>query len=134
MVIMYLKEKVKKAVIIVPVYFNDLQSQPTKYAEKIVGLGIIINEPITLVIYFSLNNCDNETILGFDLGGGIFEVSILKVGDSVCEVLVTLGDTELGGDNFYKKIGQWMIKRFFEKEDIDLSKNPRAIARIKDVV
>jgi chaperone protein DnaK len=130
----YLKEEVKKAVITVPAYFNDSQRQATKDAGKIAGLEVIriINEPTAAAISFGLDKCDNETILVFDLGGGTFDVSILEVGDGVFEVLATSGDTQLGGDNFDEKIGQWLIKRFFEKENIDLSNNPRAIARIKD--
>jgi molecular chaperone DnaK len=130
----YLKEQVEKAVITVPAYFNDSQRQATKDAGKIAGLEVIriINEPTAAAISFGLDKCDNETILVFDLGGGTFDVSILEVGDGVFEVLSTSGDTQLGGDNFDEKIGQWLIKRFLEKENIDLSDNPRAIARIKD--
>jgi molecular chaperone DnaK len=130
----YLKGQVEKAVITVPAYFNDSQRQATKDAGKIAGLEVIriVNEPTAAAISFGLDKRDNETILVFDLGGGTFDVSILEVGDGVFEVLATSGDTQLGGDNFDEKVGQWMIKRFLEKENIDLSDNPRAIARIKD--
>ena len=130
----YLKEKVEKAVITVPAYFNDSQRQATKDAGKIAGLDVvrIINEPTSASISFGLDKRDNETILVFDLGGGTFDVSILEVGDGVFEVLSTSGNTQLGGDNFDERIGQWMINCFLKKENIDLSDNPYALARIKD--
>jgi molecular chaperone DnaK len=110
----YLGEPVTKAVVTVPAYFNDSQRQATKDAGKIAGLEIvrIINEPTAAALAYGLDKKSNETILVFDLGGGTFDVSILEVGDGVFEVLSTSGDTHLGGDDFDKKIVDWLAGEF----------------------
>lgn len=110
----YLGEKVTQAVITVPAYFNDSQRQATKDAGKIAGLEVlrIINEPTAASLAYGLDRKSNETILVFDLGGGTFDVSILEVGDGVFEVLATSGDTHLGGDDFDKKIVDFLAGEF----------------------
>merc|ERR1712057_58307 len=106
----YLGETVTQAVITVPAYFNDSQRQATKDAGKIAGLEVlrIINEPTAASLAYGLDKKDNEVILVFDLGGGTFDVSVLEVGDGVFEVLATSGDTQLGGDDFDKRIVDWL--------------------------
>jgi molecular chaperone DnaK len=130
----YLGETVKQAVITVPAYFNDSQRQATKDAGKIAGLEVlrIINEPTAASLSYGLDKKDNETILVFDLGGGTFDVSVLEVGDGVFEVLVTSGDTQLGGDDFDEKIVQWLIKEFKAKEGIDLTQDSQALQRLTE--
>ena len=112
----YLGEKVTQAVITVPAYFNDSQRQATKNAGRIAGLDVlrIINEPTAASLSYGLDKKNNEIILVFDLGGGTFDVSILEVGDGVFEVLSTSGDTHLGGDDFDKKIVDWLKAEFFK--------------------
>nr|QJH88405.1 dnaK [Pterocladiophila hemisphaerica] len=129
---LYLRQKITKAVITVPAYFNDSQRQATKDAGTIAGINVvrIINEPTAASLAYGLDKKNNETILVFDLGGGTFDVSILEVGDGVFEVLSTSGDTMLGGDDFDHQIMTWLIKEFKEKEGIDLSKDKQALQRL----
>ena len=130
----YLGETVKQAVVTVPAYFNDSQSQATKDAGKIAGLEVlrIINEPTAASLSYGLDKKDNETILVFDLGGGTFDVSILEVGDGVFEVLATSGDTHLGGDDFDEKIVQWLVQEFKNDEGIDLTLDSQALQRLTE--
>ncbi len=109
----YLGERVTKAVITVPAYFNDAQRQATKDAGKIAGLDVlrIINEPTAAALAYGLDKKGNETILVWDLGGGTFDVSILEVGDGVFEVKSTNGDTHLGGDDYDDRIVEWLVVR-----------------------
>ena len=128
----YLGEKVVDAVITVPAYFNDAQRQATKDAGKIAGLNVlrIINEPTAASLAYGLDKKKNETILVFDLGGGTFDVSILDVGDGVFEVKATSGDTHLGGDDFDKRIVDWVASEFQRENGIDLRKDRQALQRL----
>ncbi|WP_460192628.1 molecular chaperone DnaK [Thermosynechococcus sp. FA-CM-4201] len=130
----YLGEEVTQAVITVPAYFNDSQRQATKDAGKIAGLEVlrIINEPTAASLAYGLDKKANETILVFDLGGGTFDVSILEVGDGVFEVLATSGDTHLGGDDFDKKIVDYLAESFRAQEGIDLRKDKQALQRLTE--
>ncbi|MBW4441370.1 MAG: molecular chaperone DnaK [Plectolyngbya sp. WJT66-NPBG17] len=130
----YLGEDVTQAVITVPAYFNDSQRQATKDAGKIAGLEVlrIINEPTAASLAYGLDKKSNETILVFDLGGGTFDVSILEVGDGVFEVLSTSGDTHLGGDDFDKKIVDFLADGFARAEGIDLRKDKQALQRLTE--
>ena len=130
----YLGEKVTQAVITVPAYFNDSQRQATKDAGKIAGLEVlrIINEPTAAALAYGLDKKTQETILVFDLGGGTFDVSILEVGDGVFEVKATAGDTHLGGDDFDKKIVDWLANEFKSNEGIDLKKDKQALQRLTE--
>ncbi|NJL47871.1 MAG: molecular chaperone DnaK [Leptolyngbyaceae cyanobacterium SM2_5_2] len=130
----YLGEKVTQAVITVPAYFNDSQRQATKDAGKIAGLEVlrIINEPTAASLAYGLDRKSNETILVFDLGGGTFDVSILEVGDGVFEVLATSGDTHLGGDDFDKKIVDYLAGEFQKLEGIELRKDKQALQRLTE--
>jgi molecular chaperone DnaK len=130
----YLGETVTQAVITVPAYFNDSQRQATKDAGKIAGLEVlrIINEPTAASLAYGLDKKSNETILVFDLGGGTFDVSILEVGDGVFEVLATSGDTHLGGDDFDKKIVDYLAGEFQRNEGIDLRKDKQALQRLTE--
>ncbi|MEG3987824.1 molecular chaperone DnaK [Microcoleus sp. S28C3] len=130
----YLGEKVTQAVVTVPAYFNDSQRQATKDAGRIAGLEIlrIINEPTAAALAYGLDKKSNETILVFDLGGGTFDVSILEVGDGVFEVKATSGDTHLGGDDFDKKIVDWIANEFQRNEGIDLRKDKQALQRLTE--
>jgi molecular chaperone DnaK len=130
----YLGEKVTDAVITVPAYFNDAQRQATKDAGKIAGLNVlrIINEPTAASLAYGLDKKKNETILVFDLGGGTFDVSILDVGDGVFEVRSTSGDTHLGGDDFDKKIVDWLAEEFLRNQGIDLRKDRQALQRLTE--
>ncbi len=130
----YLGETVTQAVITVPAYFNDSQRQATKDAGKIAGLEVlrIINEPTAASLAYGLDKKTNETILVFDLGGGTFDVSILEVGDGVFEVLATSGDTHLGGDDFDKKIVDYLAESFRKAEGIDLRKDKQALQRLTE--
>jgi molecular chaperone DnaK len=130
----YLGEKVKDAVITVPAYFNDAQRQATKDAGQIAGLNVlrIINEPTAAALAYGLDKKQNEKILVFDLGGGTFDVSILEVGDGVFEVKSTAGDTHLGGDDFDKRIVDWLIEEFKRDQGIDLSKDRQALQRLTE--
>ncbi len=129
----YLGEKVTEAVITVPAYFNDAQRQATKDAGKIAGLDVkrIINEPTAAALAYGLDNEGEQKIMVYDLGGGTFDVSIIDIGDGVIEVLATSGDNHLGGDDFDKKLMDYMIEDFKSKEGIDLSKDSMALQRIK---
>jgi len=130
----YLGEKITQAVITVPAYFNDSQRQATKDAGKIAGLEVlrIINEPTAAALAYGLDKKQNETILVFDLGGGTFDVSILEVGDGVFEVKSTSGDTHLGGDDFDKKIVDWLANEFQANEGVDLRKDKQALQRLTE--
>ncbi|MFB6275893.1 MAG: molecular chaperone DnaK [Halothece sp.] len=130
----YLGEDVTEAVITVPAYFNDSQRQATKDAGKIAGLDVkrIINEPTAASLAYGLDQKNNETILVFDLGGGTFDVSILEVGDGVFEVLATSGDTHLGGDDFDKKIVDYLADEFKKQEGIDLRQDKQALQRLTE--
>jgi molecular chaperone DnaK len=131
----YLGEKVTKAVITVPAYFNDAQRQATKNAGKIAGLEVerIINEPTAAALAYGLDKQDeNEKVLVYDLGGGTFDVSILELGDGVFEVLSTSGNNHLGGDDFDKKIMDYLTDEFKKENKIDLSNDKMAMQRIKD--
>ncbi|QSJ17118.1 molecular chaperone DnaK [Nostoc sp. UHCC 0702] len=130
----YLGETVTQAVITVPAYFNDSQRQATKDAGKIAGIEVlrIINEPTAASLAYGFDKKSNETILVFDLGGGTFDVSILEVGDGVFEVLATSGDTHLGGDDFDKKIVDYLAEQFKKDEGIDLRKDRQALQRLTE--
>ncbi len=130
----YLGERVTKAVITVPAYFNDAQRQATKDAGKIAGLEVlrIINEPTAAALAYGLDKKGNETILVWDLGGGTFDVSILEVGDGVFEVKSTNGDTRLGGDDYDHRIVEWLVAEFRKEQGIDLSKDKQAMQRLTE--
>ncbi|MGM3307495.1 molecular chaperone DnaK [Anabaena sp. WFMT] len=130
----YLGEPVTQAVITVPAYFNDSQRQATKDAGKIAGIEVlrIINEPTAASLAYGFDKKSNETILVFDLGGGTFDVSVLEVGDGVFEVLATSGDTHLGGDDFDKKIVDFLAEKFKKDEGIDLRKDKQALQRLTE--
>ena len=131
----YLGEKVTKAVITVPAYFNDAQRQATKNAGKIAGLEVerIINEPTAAALAYGLDKEDAHTILVYDLGGGTFDVSILELGDGVFEVKATAGNNKLGGDDFDERIIEYLIKEFKKENGVDLSKDKMAMQRLKEV-
>ncbi len=130
----YLGEKITDAVITVPAYFNDAQRTATRDAGKIAGLNVlrIINEPTAAALAYGLDKKKNETILVFDLGGGTFDVSILEVGDGVFEVKATSGDTHLGGDDFDKRIVDWLAEEFKREYGIDLRKDRQALQRLTE--
>jgi len=130
----FLNDQVTKAVITVPAYFNDSQRQATKDAGKIAGLEVlrIINEPTAASLAYGFEKKNNETILVFDLGGGTFDVSVLEVGDGVFEVLSTSGDTHLGGDDFDKRIVDWLAGDFKVAEGVDLMADKQALQRLTE--
>ncbi len=146
----YLGMPVDKAVITVPAYFDDSQRQATKQAAQIAGFQLewdqedpktgkknkehlrILNEPTAAALAYGLDKKDDETIVVYDLGGGTFDVSILELGGGVFEVKATNGDTFLGGDDFDKKIIEWIVAEFKKDNGVDLSKDPQAMQRIKD--
>ena len=130
----YLGEKVDKAVITVPAYFNDAQRQATKDAGEIAGLKVerIINEPTAAALAYGLDKKTNEKIAVFDLGGGTFDVSILDIGDGVFEVLATNGDTHLGGDDWDQRLIDFIAEEFRKKEGIDIRKDAMALQRLKE--
>lgn len=130
----YLGEKVTDAVITVPAYFNDSQRQATKDAGKIAGLNVlrIINEPTAASLAYGLDKKKNEKIAVYDLGGGTFDISILELGEGVFEVRSTNGDTHLGGDDFDKRIIDWLADEFQRDEGIDLRQDPMALQRLKE--
>ncbi len=130
----YLGETVSQAVITVPAYFNDSQRQATKDAGKIAGLEVlrIINEPTAAALAYGLDKDEDETVLVFDLGGGTFDVSILELSGGTFEVLATNGDTHLGGDDFDKKVMDWMVESFKKENGIDLSQDKMAAQRLKE--
>ena len=128
----FLGEKVTEAVITVPAYFNDAQRQATKDAGKIAGLEVlrIINEPTAAALAYGLDKKGSETVLVFDLGGGTFDVSILDIGDGVVEVRATSGDTHLGGDDFDRRIVDYLADEFQRDNGIDLRMDPQALQRL----
>ena len=130
----YLGEKVTEAVITCPAYFNDAQRQATKDAGKIAGLDVkrIINEPTAAALAYGLDNEKEQKIMVYDLGGGTFDVSVIEIGDGVIEVLATNGNNHLGGDDFDKRIVDYMLKDFKAKEGIDLSGDKMAMQRLKE--
>jgi molecular chaperone DnaK len=130
----YLGEEVTGAVVTVPAYFNDSQRQATRDAGRIAGLDIkrILNEPTAASLAYGLENRANQTILVVDLGGGTFDVSVLDVGDGVFEVRSTSGDTQLGGNDFDKKIVDWLAETFLEKEGIDLRRDRQSLQRLNE--
>lgn len=130
----YLGEKVTKAVITVPAYFNDSQRQATKDAGKIAGLEVlrIINEPTAASLAYGIDNDKEQTIMVYDLGGGTFDVSILEIGDKVIEVLATSGNNRLGGDDFDERIINYMVGEFKKDQGIDLKQDKMAIQRLKE--
>ncbi|MDQ6760831.1 MAG: molecular chaperone DnaK, partial [Acidobacteriota bacterium] len=130
----YLGEKVTKAVITVPAYFNDAQRQATKDAGQIAGLEVmrIINEPTAAALAYGLDKKKNETIAVYDFGGGTFDISILEVGDGIVEVKSTNGDTHLGGDNIDQRIIDWLVKEFKNETGVDVSRDQMALQRLKE--
>jgi molecular chaperone DnaK len=128
----FLGERVTEAVITVPAYFNDAQRQATKDAGRIAGLEVlrIINEPTAAALAYGLDKRGSETVLVFDLGGGTFDVSLLDVGDGVIEVRSTSGDGHLGGDDFDKRIVDWLADEFRKEQGIDLRQDPQALQRL----
>src|ERR1700678_2675174 len=130
----FLGEKVTKAVITVPAYFNDSQRQATKQAGEIAGLEVlrIINEPTAAALAYGLDKKKEETIAVYDLGGGTFDISILEVGEGVVEVKSTNGDTHLGGDDIDQRVMEWIVAEFKKEQGIDLSKDRMAIQRLKE--
>ena len=130
----YLGEKVDRAVITVPAYFNDAQRQATKDAGQIAGLKVerLVNEPTAAALAYGLDKKKNETIAVYDFGGGTFDISILDVGEGVVEVKSTNGDTHLGGDNIDQRIVEWLQAEFKKDQGIDLSKDPMATQRLKE--
>src|SRR5437016_1166379 len=130
----YLGEKVTEAVITVPAYFNDAQRQATKDAGEIAGFDVkrIINEPTAAALAYGLDKKKDEKIAVFDLGGGTYDISILELGEGVFEVKATNGDTHLGGDDFDKRIIDWLAEEFKKQEGIDLRRDPMALQRLKE--
>ena len=131
---LYMGQTITEAVITVPAYFNDAQRQATRDAGRIAGLDVkrIINEPTAASLAYGLEKKNNELVIIFDLGGGTFDVSLLEVGDGVFEVLSTSGDTKLGGDDFDKKIVNYILKTFKDKEGINLTSDPQALQRLTE--
>jgi len=130
----YTGQKIDKAVITVPAYFNDAQRQATKDAGRIAGLEVlrIINEPTAAALAYGLDKKKDETIAVYDFGGGTFDISILEVGEGVVEVKATNGDTHLGGDNIDQRVIEWIIDEFKKDQGIDLSKDKMALQRLKE--
>ena len=130
----YLGEKVEKAVITVPAYFNDAQRQATKDAGKIAGLEVlrIINEPTAAALAYGLDKKEGKTIAVYDLGGGTFDVSVLEIGDGVFEVKSTNGDTFLGGEDFDMRLVEYFAAEFKKEQGIDLKNDKLALQRLKE--
>ncbi len=130
----YLGKKVTDAVITVPAYFSDSQRQATKDAGKIAGLNVqrIINEPTAAALAYGLDKENEQKIVVFDLGGGTFDVSILEIGDGVFEVLATAGNNRLGGDDFDKRVVNWMVDEMKKSQGIDLSQDKMAMQRLRE--
>ena len=130
----YLGDKVTEAVITVPAYFTDAQRQATKDAGKIAGMEVkrIINEPTAAALAFGIDQENDQKVMVYDLGGGTFDVSIIEMGDGVQEVLATAGNNHLGGDDFDKKIMDWLVAEFKKEQGIDLSGDKMAMQRIKE--
>ena len=133
---MRLGERIEEAIITVPAYFNDSQRQATKNAGEIAGLKVkrILNEPTAAALAYGLNKGQNEKIVVYDFGGGTFDVSVLEVGDDTVEVKATGGDTHLGGDDFDKKLNEYVVAEYKKNEGIDISKDPLALQRLKEAV
>ncbi|MDO8537007.1 MAG: molecular chaperone DnaK [bacterium] len=129
-----LGEKVEEAVITVPAYFDDSQRQATKNAGEIAGLKVsrLVNEPTAAALAYGLNKKKNEKIVVYDFGGGTFDISVLEVGDDTVEVKSTGGDTHLGGDDFDKRINEYLVAEYKKQEGIDISKDPLALQRLKE--
>jgi molecular chaperone DnaK len=127
-----LGEKITQAVITVPAYFNDAQRTATKDAGRIAGLEVlrIINEPTAAALAYGLDKREHETVMVFDLGGGTFDVSVLDVGDGVVEVRATAGDSHLGGDDFDRRVVDYLADDFQRDQNIDLRKDPQALQRL----
>jgi molecular chaperone DnaK len=130
----YLGEKVDKAVITVPAYFNDSQRKATKDAGKIAGLEVvrIINEPTAAALAYGMDKKKDQVIAVYDFGGGTFDISILEVGEGVVEVKSTNGDTHLGGDDIDQKVQDWLVGEFRKESGIDLSRDKMALQRLKE--
>jgi len=130
----YLGEKVDRAVITVPAYFNDAQRQATKDAGRIAGLNVerLVNEPTAAALAYGLDKKKDQTIAVYDFGGGTFDISILEVGEGVVEVKSTNGDTHLGGDNIDQRIMEWLLDEFKKDQGINLGNDPMAIQRLKE--
>ncbi len=130
----FLGESVQDAVITVPAYFNDVQRQATKDAGRIAGLNVlrIINEPTSAALSYGLDHGDPQKVMVFDLGGGTFDVSIIEIGDGLIEVLSTSGDNHLGGDDFDRKISDWLVSEFRNENRVDISRDFAAMQRIKE--
>src|SRR6059036_175289 len=130
----YLGEKVERAVITVPAYFNDTQRQATKDAGEIAGLKVerLVNEPTAAALAYGLDKKKDETIAVYDFGGGTFDISILEVGEGVVEVKSTNGDTHLGGDDIDERLMEWITGEFKNSDGIDLSKDRMALQRLKE--
>lgn len=131
-----LGEKIEEAVITVPAYFDDSQRQATKNAGEIAGFKVrrIINEPTAAALAYGLDKEKNEQIVVYDFGGGTFDISVLEVGENTVEVKATGGDTHLGGDDFDKKILEYLVAEYKKREGIDLAKDPLALQRLKEAV
>src|SRR5213075_2338713 len=130
----YLGEKVERAVITVPAYFNDAQRQATKDAGQIAGLTVerLVNEPTAAALAYGLDKKKDETIAVYDFGGGTFDISILEVGGGVVEVKSTNGDTHLGDDDLDQRVIDWMVAEFKKTDGVDLSKDRMAVQRLKE--
>ncbi|MGN0295155.1 MAG: molecular chaperone DnaK [Lachnospiraceae bacterium] len=130
----FLGEPVSEAVITVPAYFSDAQRQATKDAGRIAGLKVlrIINEPTSAALAYGLDHGDPQKILVYDLGGGTFDVSVIEIGENLIEVLATSGDNHLGGDDFDSRVVDYLLRMFREQENIDLSKDPSAMQRLRE--
>lgn len=130
----YIGEPITEAVITVPAYFNDAQRQATKDAGRIAGLEVkrIINEPTAAALAYGLDHGQPQKILVYDLGGGTFDVSIIEIGDGLIEVLATAGDNRLGGDDFDKKLSDYIVEEFRKTEGVNLSKDMTAMQRVKE--
>ncbi len=130
----YLGEKITQAVITVPAYFNDSQRQATKDAGKIAGLEVkrVVNEPTAAALAYGLERKDDEVIAVYDFGGGTFDISILEVGDNVCQVISTNGDTHLGGDNIDQRIIDYLVNEFKRDQGIDVSSDKMVLQRLKE--
>ena len=130
----YLGGKISKAVITCPAYFNDAQRQATKEAGQIAGIEVIrvINEPTSAALAYGLDKMKEDKVVVYDLGGGTFDVSVLEIGDGIIQVISTNGDNHLGGDDFDKKLTDWMIEKFRKQYGVDLSKDKQALQRIQE--
>ena len=130
----YLGEPVTAAVITVPAYFNDAQRQATKDAGRIAGLEVkrIINEPTAAALAYGLDNGRTQTVMVYDLGGGTFDVSLIRIGDGIVQVLATCGDNHLGGDDFDERIANWLMENFRAEHGVDLHNDPVAVQRLRE--